>query len=71
MRCPTCEKHFESTQSTALPFCSRRCREIDLGRWLSEEYAVPANRVTKDDPEAAEEYLATEESGGDAADEQP
>jgi endogenous inhibitor of DNA gyrase (YacG/DUF329 family) len=23
------------------PFCSKRCRTIDLGRWLSEEYKVP------------------------------
>ncbi len=33
-------------QSTAawpdFPFCSRRCRSIDLGRWLDEEYRLPA-----------------------------
>jgi endogenous inhibitor of DNA gyrase (YacG/DUF329 family) len=45
MRCPTCDKQFERPQSTALPFCSDRCRQIDLGRWLSEEQRVPAQSL--------------------------
>lgn len=40
LRCPICEKTFNSAQSTALPFCSERCRLIDLGRWLDERYAL-------------------------------
>ena len=32
------------------PFCSSRCAEIDLGRWLKGDYAVPA--VSTDDPDA-------------------
>ena len=28
--------------SAALPFCSERCRLIDLGRWLNEQYGLPA-----------------------------
>jgi endogenous inhibitor of DNA gyrase (YacG/DUF329 family) len=47
MRCPICKREFESSTSTALPFCSDRCRTIDLGRWLSETYSMP-------DPEADE-----------------
>ena len=27
------------------PFCSRRCAQIDLGKWLDEEYRVPADEV--------------------------
>ena len=69
MRCPICSKTFESTQSTTLPFCSQRCREVDLGRWLGEDYAIPATRVTKEDPEAAEEFLAGEESKGKSSEE--
>ena len=42
--CPICEKSFNPETSTALPFCSPRCREIDLGRWLSERYGLPSNR---------------------------
>ncbi|RIK82278.1 MAG: DNA gyrase inhibitor YacG [Planctomycetota bacterium] len=44
MRCPTCERQFEPDQSAALPFCSERCRSIDLGRWLGEDYALPDPR---------------------------
>ena len=41
MRCPTCEREFEQSESTALPFCGERCRTIDLGRWLGEQYGLP------------------------------
>ena len=34
------------------PFCSARCQRIDLGNWLGEKYAVPAEHATSDDPEA-------------------
>ena len=27
------------------PFCSRRCSQLDLGKWLNEEYRVPADEV--------------------------
>jgi endogenous inhibitor of DNA gyrase (YacG/DUF329 family) len=56
MRCPICHCEFEPDESPALPFCSERCRTIDLGRWLDESYGVPALR----DPEA-------EGPAGDAA----
>lgn len=41
MRCPICDKIFEPADSNAAPFCSERCRTIDLGRWLGEIYAMP------------------------------
>ncbi|MES9844469.1 MAG: DNA gyrase inhibitor YacG [Candidatus Sedimenticola sp. PURPLELP] len=41
-RCPTCSKRFEwDSQSPWRPFCSERCRLIDLGEWLDEGYKVP------------------------------
>jgi endogenous inhibitor of DNA gyrase (YacG/DUF329 family) len=43
LTCPTCHKKFDSTASRALPFCSDRCRQIDLGRWLNEEQRLPIN----------------------------
>ncbi|MBA3483459.1 MAG: DNA gyrase inhibitor YacG [Pirellulales bacterium] len=43
MRCPTCKREFQPDASPAKPFCSERCRLIDLGRWLDEGYAVPSN----------------------------
>ena len=49
MRCPTCDKQFQPAESTALPFCSHRCRQIDLGRWLNEEQRVPAKSLEVED----------------------
>ncbi|TCI00170.1 DNA gyrase inhibitor YacG [Roseococcus sp. SYP-B2431] len=52
-RCPICGKPAaprEKGRKTAHPFCSERCRQVDLGRWLSETYTVPAV-----DPEDQEE----------------
>lgn len=50
MRCPLCNREFDQASSPALPFCSERCRTIDLGRWLGESYGLPAIP----DPEADE-----------------
>ncbi len=50
MRCPVCKNEFEPTGQAATPFCSERCREIDLGRWLGESYTLPV----VPDPEADE-----------------
>jgi hypothetical protein len=41
LRCPTCNEWFEQESARAIPFCSERCRVIDLGRWLNEEYSLP------------------------------
>ena len=41
-RCPTCNKEFSSDDGPNMPFCSERCRLVDLGRWLDERFAVPA-----------------------------
>jgi endogenous inhibitor of DNA gyrase (YacG/DUF329 family) len=42
VRCPTCGKAVEwKPESAWRPFCSARCRQIDLGAWASEAYRVP------------------------------
>jgi endogenous inhibitor of DNA gyrase (YacG/DUF329 family) len=42
LRCPTCRRAIEwSEQFPYRPFCSDRCRLIDLGAWLSEQHAIP------------------------------
>ena len=43
MTCPICRK---PTVSRYRPFCSKRCADVDLGKWFSGDYAVPS-----DDPE--------------------
>ena len=54
LRCPICGKQFEMPSSPAPPFCSDRCRQIDLGRWLKEGYSVPATRQPEDEAEPQE-----------------
>lgn len=41
MTCPICKKDVD-LNSPESPFCSERCRLIDLGKWASEEYRIPA-----------------------------
>ncbi|MBI1246432.1 DNA gyrase inhibitor YacG [bacterium] len=43
LRCPTCGHEFESKYTVAMPFCSERCRQIDLGKWLDEEQSIPVD----------------------------
>ncbi|MGH6864619.1 MAG: DNA gyrase inhibitor YacG [Methyloceanibacter sp.] len=45
-RCPVCAKPVVRQHR---PFCSKRCAEIDLGRWLKGAYAVPGDPVTRVD----------------------
>ena len=46
VRCPTCGRQTEwSDQSPYRPFCSERCKLIDLGAWLSEQRAIPGDAV--------------------------
>jgi len=43
VRCPICDRLMEGANSAewpVFPFCSPRCRLIDLGRWLGEEYRL-------------------------------
>ena len=37
-RCPICAKPRETAYK---PFCSKRCADVDLNRWLSDGYAIP------------------------------
>ena len=45
-RCPVCGKPMVAASK---PFCSERCRDVDLGRWLSGSYVIAAS---EDDDEA-------------------
>lgn len=46
MRCPICRKPVDlSPANPCRPFCSERCRMIDLGTWASEDYRVPGKEV--------------------------
>lgn len=52
-RCPICKKEYviETLDSLpSFPFCSERCRLIDLGRWLDGEYAIPGPPAPTEGP---------------------
>jgi len=55
LRCPICKKPVKSGDAE-FPFCSQRCRTIDLGRWASGEYVVSSPVAD------AEETIRTEDS---------
>lgn len=41
-RCPICQKVVAPrAKNAAFPFCSPRCKTVDLGKWLGEEYRMP------------------------------
>ena len=44
LRCAICGEKFDPQICATLPFCSERCRQIDLGRWLTEDYSLPVER---------------------------
>ena len=49
LRCPICKKPV-STTDAEFPFCSERCRTIDLGNWASGRYVISSPlRDTEDD----------------------
>ncbi|MBK6695397.1 MAG: DNA gyrase inhibitor YacG [Myxococcales bacterium] len=43
MRCPICKAAITPGMQGPMPFCSPRCKAIDLGKWLTEAYAVPVD----------------------------
>ena len=54
--CPICEKKLEAgiaAELPYLPFCSKRCKTIDLGRWLNGAYRIPSE--DQDDSSEGEE----------------
>ena len=55
--CPTCRGDSIYNASNAFrPFCSERCKGIDLGAWASESFAVPAE-APQDDPSRGSDLL--------------
>jgi endogenous inhibitor of DNA gyrase (YacG/DUF329 family) len=42
-RCPICQAEVPSRrpENPAFPFCSARCRTVDLGRWIGGSYSIP------------------------------
>ena len=57
MTCPICARESDPKYR---PFCSRRCADVDLGRWITGAYAIPAEPAEgSPDPEDATPPAAT------------
>jgi uncharacterized protein len=57
-RCPVCEAEMTGSDRSAwpdFPFCSSRCRLIDLGRWLGEKYRATADSEESEPNASADE----------------
>jgi len=65
MQCPICKKPVDENEigkpGSTFPFCSDRCRLIDLGRWLTGKYQIPAD---EDEAETSVSDPAADEPRG-------
>jgi len=61
LRCPTCRAIVLASDED-FPFCSDRCRRIDLGKWASGAYVISSPIL---DPEVAEEVESMRRQSGD------
>lgn len=53
-KCPSCRRAvLLRDQNPCFPFCSDRCKAIDLGRWLGGEYRIPVASTEDDDDGSA------------------
>lgn len=52
MQCPICKKRVEEPRTgeprSYFPFCSERCKLVDLGRWLDGKYQIPVRETDRD-----------------------
>lgn len=56
MSCPICSRKSDTKYR---PFCSRRCADVDLAKWLGGSYAIPSN--DPEDMEKAAQALVDED----------
>jgi len=60
--CPICKSQVKQKLPGVWPFCSERCKMIDLGAWMREDYRIP-DRLSPED--------ASSEETGDSAEPEP
>jgi endogenous inhibitor of DNA gyrase (YacG/DUF329 family) len=57
LRCLNCGRSTPRNGNPHIPFCSRRCQLIDLGRWLGERYGLPWDDPQR--PDADDQFPAS------------
>ena len=55
VRCPICDLEMPGVMADwpDYPFCTARCRKIDLGRWLSDRYRIPGRAPAESEDESS------------------
>ena len=63
VKCPQCGKDTEYSGNEFRPFCSERCKLLDLGAWADEEYNIPAESagLTEEDVHRIEKAMEEKE----------
>jgi endogenous inhibitor of DNA gyrase (YacG/DUF329 family) len=61
VECPQCGRQAEYEGNEFRPFCSERCKLLDLGAWASEEYALPADPTELSEADVEKIKTALEE----------
>jgi endogenous inhibitor of DNA gyrase (YacG/DUF329 family) len=61
--CPICGKPTDSETIAEFPFCSERCKNLDLGNWAAERYVISEPAFDEDD---LEKLMLDEEELGDS-----
>ncbi len=54
IKCPICKKVTTWEENPHRPFCSERCKLVDLGKWAAEEYKVEGKPEEKEDEDKAD-----------------
>ena len=62
VQCPTCQRDLDWETAPFRPFCSERCRLIDLGAWLSEQRAIPGESAAAEENPVTDDRLPTREN---------
>ncbi len=53
--CPICKKKTTWEENPNKPFCSERCKLIDLGKWVSDEYKIEGNDENAENKEQGQD----------------
>ena len=61
--CPICKRPTDSDANAEFPFCSERCRLLDLGNWASEKYVISSPAFDESMFENIEKQLSGTDEG--------
>lgn len=68
IKCAQCETKFNYYSSEFRPFCSERCKKIDLGHWFNESYVVPLKEEIQSEQDFNEYSVDQDDESNDNED---